>query len=166
MPRRRCCGFIDEATVCNRFVPQAGSCRESVVLTLLELESLRLKDSKLLEQAECAAIMGLTRPTFQRLLQSARSKVAFALVEGREIQIEGGNYIVKNRVFECVDCKHVWEEPPCTEGGKHGYEIACPQCGGMKKVKLENGVKHACGGEHSHEHDHEHGHGHGCCGKH
>ena len=60
-----------------------------------------------------------------------------------------------NRVFECVECHHVWEVEPCTEGGKHGYEIACPECGSMKKLKLENGEKHACGG---------HGHQGGCCG--
>lgn len=160
MPRRRCCGFIDEATICNRFVPRDGSSAEPVVLNLLELEALRLKDGKMLEQAECASVMGLTRPTFQRILHSARNKVALALVEGREIQIEGGNYIVKNRVFECADCKHVWEEPPCTAGGKHGYEIHCPQCGGLKKSKLENGIKHACGGAHQHGDGCGCGHGH------
>ena len=58
---------------------------------------------------------------------------------------------MKNRVFECTDCKEIWEAAPCSEGGKHGYEIACPKCGSMKKSKLEDGVKHTCGGEeHSH----------------
>ncbi|WP_425058246.1 hypothetical protein SCACP_28910 [Sporomusa carbonis] len=66
---------------------------------------------------------------------------------------------MENRVFECVDCKHVWEVAPCTAGGKHGWEIACPNCGSLKKMKLENGVKHVCGGG-------GHQHGHGCCGGH
>lgn len=66
---------------------------------------------------------------------------------------------MKNRVFECGDCKHVWEEAPCSAGGKHGYEIACPACGSMRKVKLENGERHECGGG-----DHQQGHRHGCCG--
>ena len=66
-----------------------------------------------------------------------------------------------NRVFECVDCGQVWEELPCTEGGKHGYEIACPKCGSMKKSKISNGMKHACGGQ-GHDH-HEHGAAGGCC---
>jgi len=90
-------------------------------------------------------------------LRSARKKVAMALVEGLAINIEGGNYVMKNRVFECSSCQHIWEEVPCTEGGKHGYELACPKCGSMKKVKLENGIKRACGGGH-------HGTEGGCCG--
>jgi Mrp family chromosome partitioning ATPase len=66
--------------------------------------------------------------------------------------------IVK-RKFECQDCGHIWEVEPCTEGGKHGYEIPCPKCGSMKKIKIEeDGQRHICGGaNHS-----EHGHG-GCC---
>ncbi|WP_371372692.1 DUF134 domain-containing protein [Sporomusa aerivorans] len=160
MARRRCCGLVDEEPVCRKFIPDRESEEgQPVVVQVEELEALRLKDVKGYEQATCAAIMGLSRPTFQRILLSARSKVAMALVEGRVITIEGGNYIMKNRVFECVDCHHVWEEVPCTEGGKHGYEIACPQCGSMKKMKLESGVKHACGGQP----DHQHGQGSGCC---
>jgi Mrp family chromosome partitioning ATPase len=75
---------------------------------------------------------------------------------------EGGEDMIKNRKFECQDCGHIWEVEPCTEGGKHGYEIACPKCGSMKKIKIgEDGQKHVCGGNH---HGHEHGHGGGCCG--
>lgn len=56
-----------------------------------------------------------------------------------------------NRTFECQECKHVWEVPPCNEGGKHGYEIECPKCGSLKKIKLAaNGERHVCGGAHSH----------------
>lgn len=162
MPRKRCCGLIDELPVCNKFIPEAAK-GPDLVLRLEELEAIRLKDLQKLEQSECAAIMKLTRPTFQRILQSARTKVAVALTEGRAIIIEGGNYIMKNRVFECMTCQHVWEEVPCTEGGRHGYEIACPNCGGMQKMKLEDGQKHACGGQSQHEHGSSHGHG--CCGK-
>ena len=67
-----------------------------------------------------------------------------------------------NRVFQCLDCNHQWEVEPCTEGGKHGYEIPCPQCGGARKAKLaEDGGRHVCGGGHAHVH----GQG-GCCGGH
>ena len=161
MPRRRCCGLIEEVPICRKFFPLTQTEGQAVVVQLEEMEAIRLKDLKGLEQAECAATMELSRPTFQRILQSARSKIATALVEGRAIIIEGGNYVMKNRVFECVQCKNVWEVEPCTEGGKHGYEIACPKCGSLQKMKLENGGKHACGGG-----GHQHGHGHGCCGGH
>lgn len=161
MPRQRCCGLVDDLPICNKFIPDTAK-GPGVVLKLEELEAIRLKDLHKLDQAECAAAMKLTRPTFQRILHSARAKLAVALVEGRAIIIEGGNYIMKNRIFECTACHHIWEEVPCTEGGKHGYELACPKCGGMEKMKLDNGQKHACGGHSQHEHGHSHGHG--CCG--
>ncbi|MFZ3130391.1 MAG: DUF134 domain-containing protein, partial [Desulfosporosinus sp.] len=110
-----------------------------------------------LDQAECAVSMGVSRATFQRILAAARSKIATALVEGRPIIIRGGNYLIKNRVFECVDCRHVWEVEPCTAGAKQGFEIPCPKCGNMKKMRLDNGLVHTCGGQHG-----EQGPG-GCC---
>lgn len=156
MPRRRCCGIVDSEPVCRRFAPLEQDSGQPVTLHFEEMEAIRLKDHKGMDQADCALTMGLSRPTFQRILHSARSKVATALVEGRAINIEGGNYIMKNRVFECSGCQHIWEEAPCSESGRHGYEIACPKCGGMKKMKLVNGIKHACGGGH-------HGSEGGCC---
>jgi len=158
MPRQRCCGLIDDFPVCKKFYPYPLTEKNDVVIHLEEIEAIRLKDIVGLEQAECAKAMGLSRPTFQRILHSARVKVANALIEGRTIIIEGGNYTVKKRVFECVDCGQVWEVEPCTVGGKHGYEIACPKCNSMKKMKLENGIRHACGGAGHH--------GGGCCGGH
>ena len=162
MPRKRCCGRIDEYPVCRKFVPDPSEHENTMALGYEEMEAIRLKDMAGLDQEECARQMALTRPTFQRILIVARKKLATALVEGQTIIIDGGHYQVANRVFECVDCGQVWEEPPCTEGGKHGYEIACPKCGSMKKSKISNGVKHACGGQgHSH---HEHSAAGGCCG--
>lgn len=161
MPRRRCCGIVDDLPLCRKFLPQVSFNYEAVQVRLEELEAIRLKDLEELDQSDCADKMGLTRPTFQRILQSARVKVAKALVEGRAIIIEGGNYVMKNREFECVACHHVWEEAPCTEGGKHGYELPCPKCGSMQKLKLEGGVKHVCGGGGGHRHG-----GGGCCGGH
>jgi uncharacterized protein len=158
VPRQRCCGLIENLPMCSRFSPEGEPDSGSVLITIEELEALRLKDLEGLDQIECAQKMGLTRPTLQRILRSARLKTAKALTEGLTIVIEGGNFIMKNRVFECVACHHVWEEAPCSEGGKHGFEIACPKCGGMQKMKLQDGVKHACGGGQGH------GDGHGCCG--
>ncbi len=151
MPRKRCCGQIDEYPICRKFTSDQSRQQEAIKLAIEEMEAVRLKDMNGYDQETCARQMGLTRPTFQRVLVSARKKIATALVEACSIEIVGGHYQMKNRVFECTDCKEVWEEKPCTEGGKHGYEIACPKCGSMKKSKLDNGIKHACGGaEHTH----------------
>lgn len=157
MSRRRCCGLIDDTLVCRTFIPQGQSQLEEVLVQLEELEAIRLKDILGLEQVECAASMGVSRATFQRILQAARVKIATALVEGRPIIIRGGNYSIKNRVFECVACGQVWEVESCTAGGKQGHEIACPKCGNMEKMKLDNGSKHTCSG------GHHKGQGHGGC---
>jgi uncharacterized protein len=65
-----------------------------VQLSVDEVEALRLKDVEGLEQADGASRMAISRPTFQRILTSARQKVADALLNGKAIRIEGGNFRV------------------------------------------------------------------------
>jgi len=62
------------------------------VLTVDELEAIRLKDLGDLDQTAAAKKMNISQPTFNRLLDGARKKVAKALVEGRAIRISGGIY--------------------------------------------------------------------------
>ena len=64
-----------------------------VVLGLDELEALRLCDLLGLSQEEAGGRMGVSRGTVQRLLSSARAKVADALVHGKAITIAGADYI-------------------------------------------------------------------------
>ena len=61
---------------------------EMVSLTLEETEAIRLSDLDDLEQEDAAAKMGISRRTFWRELQSARKKIADALVNGKAIKIE------------------------------------------------------------------------------
>ena len=56
-----------------------------------EYESLRLKDCEGMEQEECASKMGISQPTFHRVLSSARKKVSDSIVNGKALRIEGGN---------------------------------------------------------------------------
>ncbi|MGI6434459.1 MAG: DUF134 domain-containing protein [Syntrophomonadaceae bacterium] len=65
---------------------------EKVSLLVEELEAIRLKDYLGLEQEECAQKMQVSRPTFQRILMEARKKVVEALINGKELNIEGGEY--------------------------------------------------------------------------
>lgn len=60
------------------------------ILKLEEVEAIRLKDLEGLEQGECAERMEVSRPTFQRILLSAREKLADSLINGKMIHIEGG----------------------------------------------------------------------------
>ena len=64
---------------------------EEVVLPVDEFEAVRLKDLEGLDQEECAGKMGISQPTFHRLVVSARKKIANAIINGKAIRIEGGN---------------------------------------------------------------------------
>ena len=61
-------------------------------LSLEEMEAIRLRDLEHLEQVEGAKQMNISRPTFQRVLASARRKIADSLLTGKALRIEGGNY--------------------------------------------------------------------------
>jgi len=62
------------------------------ILNMEELESIRLKDYLLMDQAEAAKRIGVSQPTFHRMITKAHRKIAEAFVEGKAIRIEGGNY--------------------------------------------------------------------------
>lgn len=61
---------------------------ELVELSLEELEAIRLKNIKNLDQRECADIMETSPATFQRILARANQKIAEALSKGKAIKIE------------------------------------------------------------------------------
>lgn len=84
---------------------------EIEVLTVEELEAFRLVDHEGLEQEEAAKRMKISRKTLWRLLESARKKVAKALIDGKAIEIKGGAYVLGKRIFECFNCGYVWEVP-------------------------------------------------------
>ncbi|MEW6182819.1 MAG: DUF134 domain-containing protein [Bacillota bacterium] len=100
---------------------------EEVGLGVEEIEALRLKDLKGLEQEECADRMGISRPTFQRMLTGARMKIAEALVKGKAIRVEGGHFQLVTRRLQCAGCNNEWEEP---RGNPQAAE--CPKCGGRE----------------------------------
>ena len=132
----RCVNFEPEVTYFKpRGVPLSSL--EETDLTIDELEAIRLKNYKRLEQVECAKKMKISQSTFQRILCLANKKIAAALINGRAIKIEGGAIkinkkdllISKNknmRKFKCEKCKYEWEEEFGT--GKRGVEMSCPKC--------------------------------------
>lgn len=79
---------------------------EETVISLDELEALRLVDMEGMYQEEAAKMMAVSRQTVQQMLSRARAKVADALVSGKALKIEGGNYILKEHVkgFRCRRC--------------------------------------------------------------
>ena len=83
---------------------------QEVRLSVEEAEAIRLKDKEGLEQEKCAEKMNVSRTTFSRILDSARQKMADALLNGKAIRIEGGNYEMAVRHFRCGN-GHEWEVP-------------------------------------------------------
>lgn len=61
---------------------------EEVILFREEMEALKLKDCDGLEQIKAAEKMNTSQSTFQRILFSARTKVADAIVKGKALRIE------------------------------------------------------------------------------
>ncbi|MFC1958887.1 DUF134 domain-containing protein [Chloroflexota bacterium] len=98
---------------------------EEVRLTVEEVEAIRLKDMERLEQEPASEKMNISRPTFQRVLASARQKVADALLNGKAIRIEGGNFEMSPRRFRCVN-DHEWEMP--FEAAVEAAPQLCPVC--------------------------------------
>lgn len=62
------------------------------VLAIDEFEAVRLKDLEELDQEECAKKMDISQPTFHRLVSEARKKITDAIVNGKAIRVEGGNF--------------------------------------------------------------------------
>ena len=60
------------------------------ILTFPELEAIRLIDLEEMEQEKAAKKMKISQPTLSRLLNSARKKIALALINGQAIRIQGG----------------------------------------------------------------------------
>ncbi|MBU4533626.1 MAG: DUF134 domain-containing protein [Eubacteriales bacterium] len=104
---------------------------EEVALTVEDVEALRLKDQEGLEQEKCAERMGISRPTFQRILTGARQKVTQALVEGKAIRVEGGNYEYVSRRLRCGQCRAEWDSQPTDPA-----EPPCPKCGGEEIARM------------------------------
>jgi uncharacterized protein len=61
---------------------------EEVTLGPDEFEAINLADHQGLYHEEAATKMDVSRPTFGRILASARRKIADALVQGKALQIE------------------------------------------------------------------------------
>lgn len=104
---------------------------EEVNLTIDELEAIRLKDLEDLDQTKAAKKMNISQPTFARLLDSARKKVAKALVEGRAIRIEGGVYKMARPMggrFRAGAGRGRGRMGGPYAAGPGGYCV-CPKCG-------------------------------------
>ena len=92
MPRPKKTRFVSGYPAIAAFVPRGMAVSGEVLLTLEELEAIRLSDFEHLDQEQAADMMGVSRHTFGRILADARGVVAEALVTGKAMRIQGGTY--------------------------------------------------------------------------
>ena len=117
---------------------------EEVVLTVDECEAIRLADLESLYQEQAAERMKVSRQTFGRIIESAHKKVAEALVKGKALRIEGGEFeMAAMRTFACSDCQHSW-------GLSYGMRRPenCPFCksGNIHRAEEDKGYAKELGG--------------------
>lgn len=110
MPRPRKCRRVCGLPENRGFVPETAGAETAVVLNVDEYETLRLIDREGLSQEECGAYMDIARATVQQIYQSARKKVADALVEGRPLHIDGGNYRLCDGDEKPCCCRNCWRK--------------------------------------------------------
>ena len=102
MPRKQRCRWIEGYPDHWEFSPEEVSTREPVIMTLDEFETIRLLDREGLTQEQCAEKMGIARTTVTAIYESARRKVASALVDGKQLLIRGGNYRLNDQGTENI----------------------------------------------------------------
>lgn len=91
------------------------------VVSLDEVEALRLADMEGLYHETAAARMGVSRATFGRIVAEARRKVAEALIAGHALRLHGGNVVIEEG-DESMRNESVHEGGACQRRRRH---LAC-----------------------------------------
>ena len=137
MARPQNCRKINFMPDCTFFKPRGipMTSLEVIVLTLDELEAVRLADLDGLYQEKAAEGMKISRQTFGRILDSAHKKIGEALVMGKALQIEGGEIkMAAKRTFTCTDCGHSWDLAYGT-----GRPQTCRKCSSRNIHRTDSG---------------------------
>ena len=123
MPRPRKIRRVSKPPICSRFKPVGIPARllDVVDLSVDEYEALRLADYEGLEHKDAAEKMGISRPTFTRLIDQSRKKIASGIIEGKEISISGGDFQFMEHVVRCRNCGSTYNY------AQHAPD-KCPEC--------------------------------------
>lgn len=102
-----------------------------IKLLLEEYEAIKLADYEKLSQTEAAKRMDVSRPTFSRIYESARGKIARAFMEANSIIIEGGNVNTPEDWLHCQNCHTIFKltDP-------ENQKTICPVCGHSETDKI------------------------------
>jgi predicted DNA-binding protein (UPF0251 family) len=90
--RRKKVRYIQTMPEIKQFSPRGKAGRpDEIELKIDEFEAFKIADFQGYSQAEGAQFMGISRPSFGRILREARRIVAEALVSGKIIRIRTGD---------------------------------------------------------------------------
>lgn len=97
MPRPIIIRTVHELPKYRKFGPlDTNNDLDIIIMSIEEYETIRLIDELNYNQAECAIEMGIGRTTAQRIYNNARKKIASCITNGKILQLEGGDYQVRN----------------------------------------------------------------------
>ena len=90
--RRKKIRYIQKMPKIVQFSPRGKAGRpDEIELKVDEYEAIKLADFQGYDQAEGAMAMGISRPSFGRILRDGRKVIADGLVNGKIIRIRTGN---------------------------------------------------------------------------
>ncbi len=138
MPRPKRSRRIHRPPIASGFAPFGISSGSNGSITLLyeEYETLRLSDYERIPQQDAADLMEVSRPTYSRIYDQARQKLAKAMVEGLSIVIEGGNVSFHERWFKCNACNTAFCLPE-----NQSKVSECPVCRNSNIVDVSRRVQ-------------------------
>jgi len=130
MPRRKRLRKVVAPPGFKGYKPYGNPQQKKQFIELLyeEYEAIKLADYDLLNHLEASRLMGVSRPTFARIYESARRKLAKALVETREIRSVFGNARLEGTWHICGQCNTRFTMPVRIK------DQACPLC---RSVQIE-----------------------------
>ncbi|MBR4027531.1 MAG: DUF134 domain-containing protein [Lachnospiraceae bacterium] len=76
------------------FSPEDSIIVDTLTMTLDEYEVIRLVDLEKITHEQCASRMNISRTTVTEIYETARTKLADSLVNGKRLIIAGGNYTI------------------------------------------------------------------------
>lgn len=137
MPRPKRQRRLQKPPIGYGFRPLRNNFEEDQVIQLLfeEYESLRLADYDGLSQEAAAVEMQVSRPTFTRIYEKARKKMAKALVENKTLNVAGGSVSFEHEWFRCLTCDTTFRETSSNRGNN------CPVCQSTN-IEHINGTLH------------------------
>ncbi|MFQ3579269.1 MAG: DUF134 domain-containing protein, partial [Bacteroidales bacterium] len=133
MPRPQKCRKVHRPPQMIGFMPYGieNNPLEHIDIHYEEYEAIRLVNYEKLSQEEAAVRMEVSRPTLTRIYNSALNKIAQALVEGKSLIIDGGNFVMPKEWYKCRKCYKLVEgienHTPC---------VGCCEYGENELIKL------------------------------